>query len=246
MVARLEAGGESVVGAVNADFFDLKTGENENNQVIGGEWWKGLSAAAAPADSGANVHAQFALDRDGNPLIDQFVFDGTVVLPRDTFALSAINAVPPLPNSTALFTSRYVTPESGDSIRTHVVIQLVPAGHRADTLLFLRGPPSADGAVMAGYESFMRRVGLIGAGETLKVVPRTKPRAVPLELLVGGWPRLLRDGANIAGRAEELEGAAPHNVGTRNPRTAIGFSRDSATLYLVTVDGRVTRRPAPG
>ena len=28
--------------AINADFFDLRTGENENQQVVAGEWGKGL------------------------------------------------------------------------------------------------------------------------------------------------------------------------------------------------------------
>src|SRR5690348_7912002 len=34
MIRRVNDG--TVLAAVNADFFDLKTGENENNQVIGG------------------------------------------------------------------------------------------------------------------------------------------------------------------------------------------------------------------
>ena len=42
MVRRATAGGATVLAAVNADFFDLKSGENENNQVIAGEWWKGV------------------------------------------------------------------------------------------------------------------------------------------------------------------------------------------------------------
>lgn len=238
MVARLESRGETVLAAVNADFFDLKTGENENNQIIDGEWWKGLAITNSPADSSGRVHAQFAMDTRGIPLIDQFVFDGAVITPRDTFALGALNAVPRGANSAALFTSRYGTPPPSDSVRSKVEIQLAPAGRRADTLLFVRGAPSPGGALLAGYESFGRRVGTIRAGETLKVVPRTAPRTPPLALLAGGWPRLVHDGVNIASGAGELEGAVPHNAGIRNPRTAVGFSRDSSTLYLVTVDGR--------
>ena len=238
MAARLAAHGDSVLAAVNADFFDLRTGENENNQVLDGEWWKGLATTDSPADSSGRVHSQFALDVAGRPLIDQFVFDGAVVLPRDTFALVALNAVPRVPNGAALFTSRAGMPAAADSLLVNTAVQLVPAGRRADSLLFVRGAASASNSVLVGYASFARRVGAIRAGETLKVVPRTMPRTPPLALLVGGWPRLVRDGVNIAARSGELEGALSHNAGVRHPRTAVGFSRDSATIFLVTVDGR--------
>src|SRR5258708_28762736 len=37
---RADIGGSPVLVAGNADFFDLTSGENENNQVISGERWK--------------------------------------------------------------------------------------------------------------------------------------------------------------------------------------------------------------
>jgi peptidase M28-like protein/phosphodiester glycosidase len=238
MVARLEARGEAVIAALNADFFDLKTGENENNTVIDGEWWKGVALTDSRADSTGHIHSQFALDDSGHPLIDQFAFDGIAFTSRDTFSVTALNAVPRTPNSVAFFSARYAGPLESDSIRTNFRIQLVAAGRRADTLLYLRGVPSPDGAALVGYESFALRVGSIRAGETLKVVPRATPRTPELAQLAGGWPRIVRDGGNVAARAQELEGSLYTNIGVRNPRTAIGFSRDSTTLWLVTVDGR--------
>ncbi len=238
IVARAVQGGETVLAAVNTDFFDLKTGENENNSVIGGEWWKGVAVSDSPADSSGKVHAQFALDARRRPLIDQFAFDGVVIGSRDTFPLSALNAIPRAVNSAALFTSRYRTPAPLDSVRQTIEVQLAPVGQSGDSLLFVRAPQSAGGAVLTGYESFGRRVGSLRNDDTLRVVLRTLPRTPPLDLLVGGWPRIVRDGVNIAASSGALEGAIPRNIGLRNPRTAVGFSRDSNTLYLVTVDGR--------
>ena len=59
-------------------------------------------------------------------------------------------------------------------------------------------------------------------------------------MLVGGWPRILRDGDEVASDPPTLEGTISRNAELRHPRTAIGFSRDSSTLYLLTVDGRST------
>ena len=51
MAARVSAIGARVLAAVNADFFDLASGENENNQVLAGEWWKGLPVTDSPFDT---------------------------------------------------------------------------------------------------------------------------------------------------------------------------------------------------
>src|SRR5690242_3893190 len=51
MVARRIAAGTPVIAAVNADFFDLKTGENENNQVIDGVVLKAVPITDSPFDS---------------------------------------------------------------------------------------------------------------------------------------------------------------------------------------------------
>ncbi len=93
-------------------------GENENNQVVDGEWWKGTLIADSPfADSSRKVaHAIRTSMWTGHPLIGyRFAFDGVVILPHDTLALTALNAVPRAPDGVALFTARYRTlPNPGD------------------------------------------------------------------------------------------------------------------------------------
>src|ERR1043166_4362345 len=58
MVARQPGGGASALVAINGDFFNVLTGENENNQVIDGEWWKGLRVSDSPYDMFDTMHAQ--------------------------------------------------------------------------------------------------------------------------------------------------------------------------------------------
>jgi exopolysaccharide biosynthesis protein len=57
-------------------------------------------------------------------------------------------------------------------------------------------------------------------------------------MIIGGWPRILRDGVSIAADAATLEGTISRNAEMRHPRTSVGFSRDSSTLFIFTVDGR--------
>ena len=129
---------------------------------------------------------------------------------------------------------------------------MIAAGHRGDTLLFVRrGPVSSTsgspipsgGAVLSAYGAGLRikEVESMAEGDTVRVLLTTLPRfpsGRPPTLLIGGWPRILENGRDVSGDAPSVEGTISRNAEMRHPRTAVGFSRDSSTLYLVTVDGR--------
>jgi hypothetical protein len=220
--------------------------------VLRGEWWKGLKVTDSPYDTYDNVHVQFGLDAAGRPVMDRFILNGKA-WDRGGVAMPIItmNSNPSgQPEGTALFTARYGAAAPRDTTRQTAEASLSSAGHRGDTLLFVRrGPVSsasgslipADGAVLAAYGARTKEVQAMAEGDTVKVLLATLPRlrrgAVPA-MLVGGWPRILRDGENVAGEAATVEGTLSRNAEMVHPRTAIGFSRDSATLLLLTVDGR--------
>jgi exopolysaccharide biosynthesis protein len=77
-------------------------------------------------------------------------------------------------------------------------------------------------------------------GGKVRVTARIAPAKSKVRTIVGGWPRIVMNGRSVAEYAGIVEGTFPRFEG-RNPRSAVGFSRDSSTLYLVVVDGR---RPA--
>ena len=108
MVRRTTTAGMRVLAAVNADFFDLATGENENNQLMAGEWWKGLKVTDSPYDTYENVHAQLALDSARHPSIDRYQFDGRAWAHGVRLPILALNSLPTgTYEGTALFTPRY-------------------------------------------------------------------------------------------------------------------------------------------
>ncbi|MEP6992223.1 MAG: phosphodiester glycosidase family protein [bacterium] len=253
MARRASTNGDRVVAAVNADFFNLKTGENENNQVIDGEWWKGLKVTDSPYDTWDNAHAQLAVGANGRPAIDRFLLDARAWAHGTMTPVITLNSDPSgKPEGTAFYTSRYGAHTPADTGRATVEAPLASAGHRGDTLLYVRrGPVSsvagttipADGAVLSAYGAGLRQseVKAMAAGDTVKVLLTTSPHlaadAAPV-LVIGGWPRILRDGVDVTGDAAATEGTLSRNAEMRHPRTAVGFSRDSATLYLFAVDGR--------
>jgi hypothetical protein len=253
MVRRLSSEGSVVLAAVNADFFELKTGENENNQVIGGEWWKGVKVTDSPYDTYDNTHIQFGVDATKKPVMGRFMFDGTawvhgVATPIITENFNPVGK----PEGTALYTARYGDTTPHDTTRQTAEAALIAAGRHGDTLLYVRRgavmPTSGnqiprDGAILAAYGAGARikEVESMVDGDTVRVLLTTMPRLPsrrPPALLIGGWPRILQDGRIVAADAPTVEGTISRNAEMRHPRTAIGFSRDSSTLFLLTVDGR--------
>ena len=250
MAMRAAEGADRVVVAINADFFNVQTGESENNQVIAGEWWKGVRVADSPFETFPAVRSQFALDADRRPLLDKFQFDGTAIFAMGTIPIIGLNFLSRTgPEASALYTERLgVTPL--DTVRAVAEAPLTRAGMRGDTALYVRRGAieksgghrvAAGGATLAAYGARADGVAKIAEGDTVRVVLRAKSpsKTYPsLSLLIGGWPRILKGGQNIAGLAANDEGTISRNAEVRHPRSAIGFSRDSSTLILATVDGR--------
>ncbi len=247
MVRRHAGDSRRIVAAVNADFFNLASGENEDDQVIGGEVWRGEPLTDAPQEHARSVRSQFAIDGSGRPLIERFVFRGTVQRRgAPSVPLDAVNVIPDS-NALVLFTPRY-----GDSLRGAALagnaaeLPMQSATRSGDTLWLVPAGAAVHGSVaipaggvLAGFGRAARSVATIAAGTgPVAVVERFWPGHRPLRVVVGGWGRLVAGGRNVADSTDADEGTAPGFSVTQHPRTGIGFSRDSNTVFLVTVDGR--------
>jgi exopolysaccharide biosynthesis protein len=237
-----------VVAALNGDFFSLKTGESENNVVIEGNLSKGEMVTDSPHDTFNNKHSQFAIDWRNHPFIDRFALDAHLLSPSGRARrVDGINFWPDS-NSLVLYTSVFGSTTHGDSAGRHPLsLALRFVQQRSDTLVYrvagkLReggaAPLSEGGVLTAGGSRRLDLRALARRGGALRIVYGFIPRRGRLRTLMGGWPRLIVDGKTVAEYADIVEGTFPRFSVQRHPRTAIGFSRDSSTLFMVTVDGR--------
>ena len=252
MVRRHRERGENIPVALNADFFDLegKTGINENNQVIDGKVWKANPVTDSPFDTFRSSHTQFAIGDDGRPYIDRFSYAGTITGSCGRFVLDGVNTVPRVPNALVLFSHAFAGASRGDSVhppRELTVRTSATSGFglgeltlRVDTAARSEVPVIDSGrAILAAYGTTSTRLDSIArCGRSLTLAHRFAPHRGSLTMIIGGWPRVVQDGRNVAGMADSLEGTFPRFSAQRHPRSAIGFSRDSGTVYLVAVDGR--------
>lgn len=241
--------------AINADFFDLRTGQSENNQVTDGEWWVGRMLTESPFDTYDNVHSQFALAHDGRGSIGRYVLEARVWGPTGALPLLGVNSMPAgLYEGTALYTPRFgartPSPSPRDSTRRIAELPLRAIAAHGDTLRYVvqgaalpQGgtPIPADGAVLSTHGDRVPPVQRWQPGDTIRAWIGTMPRLTdgrPPQQLIGGWPRIVEGGVNVAADAPVREGTISRNAEARHPRSAIGVSKDGRTLWLYAVNGR--------
>jgi len=119
------------------------------------------------------------------------------------------------------------TPCVNDTI-TAVVVGVDSLGNR---------PIPSGGMVLSGHGragEALRQMCVVG--DTVRTWVGLVPLKERVSWAVAGGPRLVRNG-QIATSEIEAWGNGSFAAG-RHPRTAVGFSADSALVYLVTVDGR--------
>ncbi|HZF67090.1 MAG TPA: phosphodiester glycosidase family protein [Gemmatirosa sp.] len=233
---------DDVAGGANADFFSFRPAGVPVTAHVGGSRVVTGPAADRPV---------FALDAHGRPWFGTLAVSGwaTAAGRGDTLALAGWNRA--APGALALYDAAYGA--RTDSIGGRLFVTLgrpdpavTPTGipHRVPTRRAVlavdsgaAAPLPADGAVLVlaadAPGSVRRRLAALRPGaDSIALTVRLAP-VVPREA-VGGHPLLLHEGAPVAG----ADRAGDAGFIGRNPRTAVGLSRDRRHLLLVTVDGR--------
>lgn len=242
----LSDSGYQVIAALNADFFE-QDGEVINNMISEGKFVKAVKFTDSPFNT--FVNSQLAITYDNKLLLEQFVFSGNVFFPDGTIEeIRRINSKADS-NSITIYNSFQgnYTPVVPEKWAVSEVL-LIPAGQSADTTFFTIG----DSIKQAGHTQIPNDGFIISAnnkyayylsrefeiGDTIKVLLKLNPNFTNIRSLTGGWPQLVKDGKSLIKSNLNIEGVIQRFSENRHPRTGIGFSKDSTTVYFITVDGR--------
>ena len=243
MATRLATAREVPV-ALNADFFDLRTGEVTNNQVIEGEVWRAILGFDVARERRRLQRGQFAIDADGTPVIGGLAYTGRLRVGRQTFVLDAVNVRPTQPSALVRFDARWGARPVDDSTRrvtgdttirgVRLVAYGTPARARLDSIV------KASRRRWWGGDPRLRidQHFVVPATPATAATPARAERTLAPRAVVGGWPVLVRDSVSLAPQADALERTAPSFSAARHPRSAIGTSDGGRILWLIAVDGR--------
>lgn len=187
MAERLSARGRRPLAAINADFFDLQSGEVENNHVVNGEWVKGVVVSDSPHDAFDNAHTQFAFDTRGAAHIGRFTLDGSARGAGRREPLVGINHRPPGEGGLVLYTPWYGARTLRDTL-------LPPRPERpAPTATQLRADSVRRATLAAAREAVeVALVRVRRAGESVEY------RVARRRVTTGGGSAIPRDGAVLS------------------------------------------------
>ena len=230
MASRTNRNGHWVVGAINGDFF-ATGGVPINCQVVNNKLLKIPSS-----------HSVIGFYTDLKPFIEILQYSGAVLTKiRQNHAIDGINRN--RNTDELIFYSSFFGPNTQTNIwGAEIRFRPVTTWAVNDTFRvvvigvdYTQGNQAipANGGVLSGHGAvrdwLLHR---IAVGDTLKIILQLQPIKKKVKEVVGGLPRIIRDGNTSI----EEGGGGFENI--RHPRTGVGFSQDSTKLFFFAVDGR--------
>lgn len=231
MARRKDWKGHWVVGAINADFFN-PDGSPTNCQIVSGTILK------TP-----NKYSVLGFYENLKPFIEILKYNGMVISQQDIHQINGINRG--RDTNELLVYNHYFGANTNTNIwGTELRFRAIDNWAVNDTFRVkvvdidsTQGSQNipGNGGVLSGHGlSRYWLLKTVSIGDTLKLILNLMPIKERILAIVGGIPRIIRDG-----KISIEEGYSDSNFATfRHPRTAVGFSQDSTKMFLFTVDGR--------
>ncbi len=230
MAGRHDAPEHRVVGGVNGDFY-VGAARPVSIQAVDGEILQD-AAAGRPA---------LGFDVDDHPMMEFASLNAGLFLPDTAAVIHDVNATRDA-DELVLY-NRFMGSTTGTNrFGTEVRVRTLDPWLANDTLRLVVSEKVIGGgsmsildgeAVLSGHGSASAVLAdHVDEGDTLKAYLGVQPGLAQLKEMIGGGPFLVQNGVSSVGPRGDAS--------DRHPRTAAGFSADSTTLYLITVDGRQT------
>ncbi len=240
MITRIQSDSHHVVGAINGDFFD-GDGIPINSQVIDGELLKKENIDP----SNPIYWSTIGIDLHGRPAISTNYYSGTVMAKGISHSIEEINHARS-ENQLVLYNSYYGSSTNTGSSGREILIDPVERWLVNDRIACLVTNTAAGNMAIPSHQAVLSGSGTmatfltdnVNLGDTIKIYLELSGQKDKLKELVGGFPRIVRDGENYALQGYHAEGGGSTFATDRHPRTGVGFSADSTKLYFVVVDGR--------
>lgn len=231
-VKREEGNGpEQIVGGVNSDFWANSPAPFTS---------QGLMVADGMIYNMPSKRSVFVLTKDERPFIGKVSMKVSLQNATHNFKIDTINSATTNPRNIVL-----ITPPFGKSVQpfpgTRYLLKMDSAEFLPNQPVSVDlSPVPADQETQLDANTLVLHVGPKASSQKpLQPGRYTLAASLPevsgaIASVCGGGPALVRDGkVNVVPETKSMD-----FITLRHPRTAVGFTADGKTVYLVTVDGR--------
>lgn len=233
MARRMSYPGHIAVGAINGDFYG-GTGIPINIQIRDGQLLRRPS-----------VQSTVGFSDNKKPMLARVNFSASVKKGNSSTAINGVNENRGT-NQLILFNKFYGTNTGTNIYGTEVAVKSISQWYANDTVVCIvtnkvtgtGGMALNDSTtVLSGNGTAATWLSNLAVGDTVKIFMGLSPGVAKLKELIGGFPKIVYNGADYVDQGYLEEGGPSHTY-ERHPRTAVGFSQDSSKIYFVAVDGR--------
>jgi 3',5'-cyclic AMP phosphodiesterase CpdA len=218
-----QAENEGAVAGVNGDFFDINNSNAPNGIGLSEE--DGL--VNGPVSGWNNA---VGIDTEGLGQLTRMFLEGSVTMPGGrTAALDGLNQHRIPANGIGAYTHLWGSYSRAGAAGSGQVreVTVVDGAVTATATQAGSGPIPENGFVLVGHGAGAAALAALGVGDAVSLDYAPRSEDGEMAVAIGGNTVLLRDGA-----------VQPQTDQAVHPRTAVGFSADGGTMYLVTIDGR--------
>lgn len=233
MARRRSFPGHIAVGAINGDFYG-GTGIPINIQIRDGQLLRRPS-----------VQSTVGFSDNKKPMLARVNFSASVKKGNSATVINGVNENRGT-NQLILFNKFNGTNTGTNIYGTEVAVKSVSQWYANDTVICVvtnkvtgtGGMALNDStSVLSGNGTASTWLNNLAVGDTVKIFMGLSPGVAKLKELIGGFPKIVYNGADYVDQGYLEEGGPSHTY-ERHPRTAVGFSQDSSKIYFIAVDGR--------
>ena len=233
MARRRSFPGHIAVGAINGDFYG-GTGIPINIQIRDGQLLRRPS-----------VQSTVGFSDNKKPMLARVNFSASVKKGNSATVINGVNENRGT-NQLILFNKFNGTNTGTNIYGTEVAVKSVSQWYANDTVICVvtnkvtgtGGMALNDStSVLSGNGTAATWLNNLAVGDTVKIFMGLSPGVAKLKELIGGFPKIVYNGADYVDQGYLEEGGPSHTY-ERHPRTAVGFSQDSSKIYFIAVDGR--------
>lgn len=214
------------VAAINADFFDTKTG-SPIGQIVS----KGKLISAPPDKNLYGKLSSFNLDNKGNAFLDYWTYNISMDMPSgETIPVATYNKASN-GQYLSLYDSHWGQTPGPKNKQKHTEVIVYKDG----TVIEVRNDKPKTSITEGNYAIVANgnnaaKLSMLIPGDKVNINISTNPGYKDLQLSISGGTMLVKDGAITP---------ITHDPSPKpTARTAIGSNKDGSKLFLVTVDGR--------
>ena len=242
MSSRNNRQGHQVVGLINADFFS-GNGTPINNHIVNGEFVKTENINV----SNPVYWSSISFDFEDLPNIARPKFNGKLFTNSANDTIHDVNSER-YTDELILYNHFFGNSTNTNKFGTEVLLNNLNKWYVNDTIFCVvesiedttgNMTIPSNKIVLSGHgvsSDFLKNN--LTVGDTVKIFLGLESLPQKIETLVGGYPKIVKNGNNYAYQGFAEEGGSNNFATARHPRTGVGISADSSKIFFITVDGR--------